>query len=82
MAKLPMEIHGYYFAEGSGALKGVFGSAIVSISGPFISFDPQTRLISDAQRQYYLPASNIETSPQLISRTTDQLKKLSNKITS
>ncbi len=78
MSSLPMEVHGYYFAEGSGALKGVVpnGSAVISIPGPFISFNSLTRVLSAKKGQYYLPKHRIENSPFLVMRTTEQLKRL------
>jgi hypothetical protein len=78
MSSQPQEVHGYYFASGSGALKGVvpYGSVITSIPGPFVSFNPETRILSTARHRYLLPQTKMETSPFLLTRTIDQLNKL------
>ena len=76
-------IHSYYFAERSGNLLGIKpGSAtVLSISGPFTSFDKKTRLLTNSEGQYYLPEDRAEKSknPNLFEHTKEILNRLTQK---
>jgi hypothetical protein len=76
-------IHSYYFAEFSGNLLGIKPktSTVVSIGGPFISFDKKTRILTNSEGQYYLPEDRAEKSknPNLFEHTKEILNNLTHK---
>jgi len=80
-------LHKYYFTESLDCIKGlrpkiadVYSGDILSFSGPFISFDKQSRILQTEKYKLKLPEDQIETSkvPNLFERTKIQLQKLSN----